>query len=290
MACRWYYRIPGQRDDQVKIRGYRIELGEIEAVIATAGRISQVAVVAKEKATGNKKLVAYVVGEVTNQERIMSSLRKRLPEYMIPTVWVKLESLPLTPNGKTDKKALPDIDAGESGNKYVAPRSDLEIKLAAIWEDLLGIERIGTNDNFFELGGHSLLATRTVSAVRKKLQVELAIKDLFIHPTIGELANYLGKQSTGLLLAAIGREERPVHIPLSFSQERLWFIDKLEGSIQYHIPAVLRLKGKLNKDALEYALQQIVNRHEVVTNSDTGGEWQGLPTYNGNRQLENVNR
>jgi amino acid adenylation domain-containing protein len=136
--------------------------------------------------------------------------------------------------------------------------------VAAIWQQLLGVEQPGINDNFFELGGHSLLATRTVSLVRKQLEVELAIKDLFVYPTIAGLAAHIAAQNKGILLPPITAQERPVRIPLSFSQERLWFFDKLEGSLPYHLPTVLRLKGELNIDALSSALQQIVNRHEVL--------------------------
>ena len=132
--------------------------------------------------------------------------------------------------------------------KYIAPRNKVEEQLVQIWKDLLQVSRIGIKDNFFELGGHSLLAMRLVSAIRKELDIEVAIKDLFVHPTIKELTAHLDGQSNESLLPPIEViEPRPEHIPLSFSQERMWFIDRMEGSVQYHVPAVLRLKGNLNK-------------------------------------------
>ena len=166
---------------------------------------------------------------------------------MIPALWVELESLPLTTNGKIDRKALPDPEGTTAEGGYAAPRNETEQQLAAIWQELLGVERVGINDNFFEIGGHSLLAMRVVSAIRKELNVELTIRDLFVYPNIASLGVYLEEQAEGSLLPAIIAGERPEYIPLSFSQERLWFIDRLEGSVQYHLPAVLRLKGEIKR-------------------------------------------
>jgi amino acid adenylation domain-containing protein/non-ribosomal peptide synthase protein (TIGR01720 family) len=183
---------------------------------------------------------------------------------MVPQIWVELTSIPLTANGKIDRKALPEPELTELTAEYVAPRNETELKLTAIWQKLLGQCRIGIYDNFFELGGHSLLAMRVVSAVRRELEVELEIRDLFVHPDIAGLSTYLDRQNKGSVLPAIIAEERPAHIPLSFSQERLWFIDKLEGSVQYHIPEVLRLHGEIKYEILEKALRGIINRHEVL--------------------------
>jgi amino acid adenylation domain-containing protein len=163
-----------------------------------------------------------------------------------------------------DRKSLPDPELTDMTAEYVAPRNATEQALADIWQDLLGVERVGIYDNFFELGGHSLLAMRVVSAIRKELDIELSIRDLFVYPMIAGLGAYLNEQGKGNLLPAIVVAKRPEHIPLSFSQERLWFLDRLEGSLQYHLPAVLRLKGELNKEALEQTLQTIINRHEVL--------------------------
>ncbi len=256
----------GRIDDQVKIRGYRIELGEIESVILQSGLVNETVVMARTNPEGSKYLAAYVGAEDEwNKEAMINYLQKRLPEYMVPAIWVKVEHFQLTSNGKIDKKALPEPGAAEMlSNEYVAPRYKLEEQLADIWKELFRLEQVGVYDNFFELGGHSLLAMRLVSAVRRQLGTEMAIKDLFVNPTISNLALHLqgnGKQST---LPAIKAGERPDKIPLSFSQERLWFIDQLEGSLQYHIPVVLRLTGKLNKIALEQSLREIINRHEVL--------------------------
>ncbi|MGI8634057.1 MAG: condensation domain-containing protein, partial [Segetibacter sp.] len=256
----------GRIDEQVKIRGYRIELGEIETVLLQSGLVEQAVITAKHDANGNKRLIGYVVADGEfDKQTIISYLHNKLPDYMVPVLWVQLQSLPLTSNGKTDKKKLPEPDATElSGNEYVAPVTEIQQQLAAIWQQVLGIEKVGISDNFFEIGGHSLLAMRAISAIRKELTVELAIKDLFVKPTINELSAYIETQSKGSSLPAIVALARPERIPLSYSQERLWFIDKLEGSTQYHIPLVLRLKGQLNKEALNKALQHIVNRHEVL--------------------------
>ena len=256
----------GRKDDQVKVRGYRIELGEIESVLQQSELVSQAVVMAKEDEQGNKRLVAYIVpNNEFERERILSYLKEKLPGYMVPALLIQLETLPLTANGKVDRKSLPDPGAAAlSGDQYIAPRNSLEVKLAEIWQQLLQLERIGIHNNFFELGGHSLLAMRLVSAIRKKLEVEIAIKSLFNHPTISTLATHLAAQGKGLLLPPIEVQPRPDYIPLSFSQERLWFIDQLEGSVQYHLPTVLRLTGKLNFDALVFALQQMINRHEVL--------------------------
>jgi len=180
-------------DDQVKIRGYRIELGEIESVLQQSELVSQAVVLARADTSGNKRLVGYVVPEsIFDTEAIVSYLRNRLPEYMVPAIWVELESLPLTSNGKIDRKSLPDPDISQQvSDQYIAPRNELEIKLADIWKKLLGIERVGIHNNFFELGGHSLLAMRVISAIRKELQVELAIRDIFQYKTISDLSGYI---------------------------------------------------------------------------------------------------
>ncbi|MEJ7738034.1 MAG: amino acid adenylation domain-containing protein, partial [Chitinophagaceae bacterium] len=277
----------GRIDDQVKIRGYRIEPGEIESVLMQSGLVSQAVVMAKEDKEGTRRLISYVVPNgVFNKEAMLSYSRSRLPEYMLPSLWVELESVPLTPNGKVDKKSLPEPAANEPlGDKYTAPQNELEVKLTQIWQELLHIPRIGIHDNFFELGGNSLLVMRLGSSIRRQLEMELAIKSLFAHPTIAELAAHLGNQSKELLLPVVDVLPRPERIPLSFSQERLWFIDRLAGSsVQYHVPAVLRLKGKLNREALEGALQTIVNRHEVLRTMI--GEYEGRAFQN----IKDLNR
>jgi len=257
----------GRVDNQVKIRGYRIELGEIEMILQQCNLVSQVVVLAREDKQGDKRLAGYIVpaGDY-DREGILVYLKDKLPDYMVPTVLMEMDKFPLTANGKIDRNALPDPDAGELlGDQYVAPRNDVEAKLAEIWQDVLEEDQVGVNDDFFELGGHSLLAVRLVSAIRKAFEIEMPISDIFDYPTVALLATQLSNSTDNTLLTAIKvQSPRPQHIPLSFSQERLWFIDRLEGSKQYHLPSVLRLKGALNKAALEKALQQIVNRHEVL--------------------------
>ncbi|WP_212004588.1 non-ribosomal peptide synthetase [Chitinophaga sp. HK235] len=256
----------GRADDQVKVRGFRIELGEIEHIVLKSELVSQCVVTVKQDAAGNNLLVGYIVpGAAFSKDALLAYLKGKLPEYMIPAVFVKLDQLPLTANRKIDKKALPEPDSGAyTTDVYVAPADTMEQTLTDIWEHLLATPRIGTRDNFFELGGHSLLAIRVVAAVRKKLEVELTVRDIFIYPTVSQLAAYvkgLDKSSQIPPVKAVQRSER---IPLSYSQERLWFIDQLEGSLPYHIPAVLRLHGRLDVAALSSALRTIVNRHEVL--------------------------
>ncbi|CAM1358028.1 amino acid adenylation domain-containing protein [Tenacibaculum xiamenense] len=183
----------GRKDDQVKIRGYRIELGEIENVLSGISCVQSSCVLAKEGSHGNKHLVGYVVpnGEF-DKEIIQEELSELLPDYMIPILWVELEEMPLTNNGKIAKKSLPAPDGTMlSTIEYVAPRNEMEEKLVAIWQELLGIEKIGIHDNFFELGGHSLLATRLVSMIRRELEVEIAIQNIFKFTSIDEIAGYL---------------------------------------------------------------------------------------------------
>jgi len=266
----------GRIDNQVKIRGYRIELGEIENTMNQSELIRQGVVLTKEDSSGNKRLVGYVVPQGTfDRQAIQSYLNTKLPEYMVPAIWVELESLPLTSTGKIDRKALPDPELVDTAVEYAAPRNETETKLTEIWQKLLGIEQIGIYDNFFALGGHSLLAMRVVSSIRKELNEELSIRELFVHPTIAGLGAYLDKQNKRTLLPAITAGDRPEYIPLSFSQERLWFIDRLEGSVQYHLPAVLRLKGSLDQEALDKTLRTIINRHEVLRTAILEHEGQG---------------
>jgi amino acid adenylation domain-containing protein len=259
----------GRVDDQVKIRGYRIELGEIESVLQQNEEVSQAVVLARDDKQGNKQLVAYIVPESDygfDRESIIIFLKERLPLYMIPAVLMEIESLPLTSNGKIDRKKLPDPESAElSGDKFVTPRNETETRLAAIWQDILEVDQVGINDDFFELGGHSLLAVRLVSAIRKAFKVEMPIGDIFDYPTVALLAIQLAAQSTGDVLPPIEKANpRPDRIPLSFSQERLWFIDQLGGSLQYHIPAVLRLTGKLDVEVISGSLKEIINRHEAL--------------------------
>jgi amino acid adenylation domain-containing protein len=268
----------GRIDDQVKIRGYRIEPGEIEQVLLQHKNIRQAVVLAKADNHGTKRLIAYVVMEEANYDKqeLQNYLGEMLPEYMVPRLWVRLDSLPLSPNGKIDKRALPEAEASYE-ESYTAPVTQTEKQLAKIWEELLSLERIGIKDNFFELGGHSLLAMRVISQVRRELNKELKISDLFVYSTIADLTKQLEKETAteaaGSTIKKIN--PRPEYIPLSYSQERLWFIDRLEGSVQYHIPAVLKLEGEVSIAALENALKEIVERHEILRTAIREHEGQG---------------
>ena len=183
----------GRKDSQVKVRGYRIELGEIENALSLLSEVNQSCVLAKKDATGSNILVGYIVVEgALDKKQLQDQLQESLPEYMVPQLWVELEEMPLTANGKLDRKSLPDIDETVlSSKEFVAPRTEIEEQLASIWQELLGVEKVGVYDNFFELGGHSLLATRLVSMVSKELEVEVMIKDIFSFVNIDELSTYL---------------------------------------------------------------------------------------------------
>ncbi|MEJ7558099.1 MAG: amino acid adenylation domain-containing protein [Pedobacter sp.] len=268
----------GRTDDQVKIRGYRIELGEIEQVIQQSGLVNQVVVTAREDAAGAKRLISYVSADNGFKEKLIRYLQTKLPAYMIPGFWVLVETFPLTPNGKIDRKALPDPELKDIIlTEYTAPRTAEESLIVNIWKELLGVERIGVHDNFFELGGHSLLAMRVISSLREAHGTELQIRNIFLHPTIAGLATLLTPETENIQPAITAIYPRPEKIPLSFSQERLWFIDQLDGSVEYHIPAILNLKGSLNFKALEYALKTLVERHEVLRTvilQEEGLAWQ----------------
>ncbi|WP_075343709.1 non-ribosomal peptide synthetase [Tenacibaculum agarivorans] len=256
----------GRKDDQVKIRGYRIELGEIESTLSELPSINQCCVLAKEDANGAKQLVGYVVSkEEFNKEEVQTALKETLPSYMVPSLWISLDEMPLTVNGKLDRKALPELDGSMLSTKeYVAPRNETEEQLVNIWQDLLSVEKVGVYDDFFELGGHSLLATRLVSLIRKELEKELAIREIFEHTTIADLSLHITTQSKGVLLPEVTAEDRSDSIPLSFSQERLWFLDQFEGTLAYHIPAIIHIEGDLDVEILEQALKTIVARHEIL--------------------------
>lgn len=256
----------GRVDDQVKIRGYRIELGEIESILLESDFVRQAVVLAKTDNIDSKRLVSYIVPEgYFNRDQIIAFAQSRLPEYMVPSVWIEMNSMPITRNGKIDKRALPGADVNELlAKSFIAPRNNVENSMAATWMRLLKVDRVGIHDNFFELGGHSLLATRVIAAIRKELNVEVAIKDLFLYPTIARLAESIKNQNETILAPAIPVLERPELIPLSFSQERLWFIDRMEGSLHYHMPAVLRLVGNLEIEILEKTFKTIIQRHEIL--------------------------
>ncbi|RYZ33087.1 MAG: amino acid adenylation domain-containing protein, partial [Myxococcaceae bacterium] len=247
----------GRTDFQVKLRGFRIEPGEVEAVLRQAPRVQEAVVLARKDASGDKRLVAYVVpaGEGGDSSALKAFVQKQLPEYMVPTAWVELSSLPLSANGKVDRKALPAPEAPRvSDATVVAPRNAMEKALAAIWAEVLHLESVGIHDDFFELGGHSLLATQVVSRIRSTLGVELPLGDLFSAPTVATLAEKLGS-ARRTQAPPLVRMERTTAPPLSFAQQRLWFIDQLEpGTSLYNMPLPLRLTGVLDEGALRRSL------------------------------------
>jgi acyl-coenzyme A synthetase/AMP-(fatty) acid ligase/acyl carrier protein len=193
----------GRADQQVKVRGFRIELGEIEATLGAHSWVREMVVVALAGESGDKRLVAYVVGAAEGTPRageLREYLLGQLPDYMIPTAFVTLDALPLTPNGKVDRRALPAPDATRAALSagYVAPQSAAQGVMADIWADVLGVERVGLHDNFFELGGHSLLATQVISRVREALQCEMPLRKLFEAPTVEKLVEHVGEQLGGI--------------------------------------------------------------------------------------------
>ncbi|MET0395626.1 MAG: amino acid adenylation domain-containing protein, partial [Longimicrobiaceae bacterium] len=256
----------GRTDFQVKVRGFRIEPGEIEAALLEHEGVRECAVLAREDAPGEKRLVAYVAGDA-RAEALRAHARRSLPEHMVPAAFVFLDALPLTPSGKLDRRALPAPDLASAEERHVAPRTPVEEVLAGIWAETLRLERVGVEDGFFELGGHSLLATRVVSRVRELFGVELPLRALFEGPTVAELAGRVEEIRRAELpvLPPVVPVERAGPLPLSFAQERLWFIDRMEpGSAAYNIPVARRLGGALDVAALERALGEIVRRHETL--------------------------
>ena len=188
----------GRKDDQVKIRGYRIELGEIESVLGQCEVVRQAVVLAKDDKDKKKRLVAYVVGKGDySRDKVIDFLKAKLPDYMVPTLWMELDELPLTSNNKIDRKALPDFDAEEQiKDNYAAPRTETEKVMAEIWQGVLKLERIGIDDNFFDIGGHSLLAVQITTRIEKKLGKKLQIATLFSYPTVAQLSAFIDKENT----------------------------------------------------------------------------------------------
>jgi len=261
----------GRIDDQVKIRGLRIELSEIETALRQIPDVRQAVVVVREVTPGEKRLVAYIVpqqGSVPTSNELREYLQRKLPNQMVPTVFVRLEELPLTPNGKLDRKALPAPEAPERVEESEGPRTAIEEIVAGIWREVLRLERVGMEQNFFELGGHSLLATQVISRVRDALDVEMPLRVLFESPTVGRLAEVAERErQAGRRVEAppIVRVSRDQELPLSFAQQRLWFMQQLEPeSAAYNIPEAVRLLGELEINALGQSLGEVVRRHEAL--------------------------
>ncbi|HYO16411.1 MAG TPA: amino acid adenylation domain-containing protein, partial [Thermoanaerobaculia bacterium] len=274
----------GRLDHQVKIRGFRIELGEIESTLAAHPAVRDAVILAREDNPGDKRLVAYVVpeGRLLEETSLRAFVRERLPRYMEPAAFVVLEHLPTTPNGKVDRKALPPPGRAEGSPEGLEVSGPIEELLAGMWCEVLGIGRAGRHDNFFELGGESLKATQLVSRVRQVFRVELPVRGFFEDPTIAGVARAI----QDLWTAAQGRHAReipPVRtarrdlpLPLSFAQERLWFLDQFApGSPVYNVASALQLDGPLSIPVFAESLDQIVRRHEILRT--TFGLWEGRP-------------
>jgi amino acid adenylation domain-containing protein len=262
----------GRRDRQVKVRGFRIELGEIEEALRRHRGLRDAVAVLHGSVSEERRIVAYVVpaepGSVPGADELRGFLETRLPAYMLPAVFVALAELPLNANGKLDRRALPDPDAerGDREDGHAAPRTPLEEAMAGIWEEV-GLPPAGIHDDFFELGGHSLLGTLVISRVIETFGVELPLQSLFANPTVASF--------TARVEAALAEEKdtappiepvpRDGDLPLSFAQQRLWFLEQMDpGTPVYVLPAAVRLAGRLDAEALERAVQNVVSRHEVL--------------------------
>ncbi|HYG61154.1 MAG TPA: amino acid adenylation domain-containing protein, partial [Thermoanaerobaculia bacterium] len=269
----------GRFDHQVKVRGFRVEPEEIESVLGGCPGVRQTVVLARRMGAGDTRLVAYIVPEpgAGSPGIWRTFLRERLPDYMVPSHFVVLEALPLNANGKVDRGVLPapaeETARPELAAVYAAPRTPIEETLAAIWSDVLGIERVGVEDGFFELGGQSLLATQAMSRVRQAFGVEVPLRALFEGPTVAELARAVEAARAGLAMA--GPEAPPLvrmpasaragELPLSFAQQRLWFLDLLVPyNPFYNMFGAVRLSGPVDVPALREACREIARRHEVL--------------------------
>jgi amino acid adenylation domain-containing protein len=251
----------GRADEQVKVRGYRIELGEIQAALAGLDGVEQAVVIAREDGPGEKRLVAYITGSAEPAETC-AQLAELMPDYMVPAAVVVLDALPLTSNGKLDRRALPAPES-QDVDRYRAPAGAVEEILAGIYAEVLGLDRVGVDDSFFDLGGDSLLAMRLSAAINTSLAADVSVPTVFDAPTVAQLALHIGVGSR--LLEPLVAVERPAVVPLSFAQQRLWFIDQLQGpSPVYNMATALRLGGRLDAETLGAALADVVGRHESL--------------------------
>ena len=254
----------GRTDFQVKLRGQRLELGEIEAVLAASPGVVHTAATVAASDTGAEFLVGYLAPATVDLDAVKAAAAAALPAYMVPTVWVLLETVPFNSSGKLDRRALPSPDLQTAAAEYVAPDTDTERTLAAVYADLLGLTRVGVTESFFDLGGNSLAAMRLAARAGEALGVEVSVRDIFDTPTVrGLAAAVVGNQVALAPIVAV--TDRPKRIPLSFAQQRMWFINQMNtDSAVYNQPTVLKLSGDLDIDALHAALVDVVARHEVL--------------------------
>ncbi|TPG89204.1 amino acid adenylation domain-containing protein [Brevibacillus laterosporus] len=260
----------GRIDYQVKIRGFRIELWEIEDRLVTYNGIKEAVVVDREDRHGTRSLCAYYVapGGALQVADLRKHVSEALPEYMVPSYFVRLETMPLTSNGKVDRKALPEPEGSlETGREYIAPRSQLEEQLTGIWQAVLGVERIGVRDNFFELGGHSLKATSLIAHIHQQLQIEVPLREVFQFPTIEGLAIVMSGMEKNAHASIQPAGDRDTY-PVSSAQKRLYILQQLEGAEQgYNMPAALLVEGSLERERFEQTIAQLVGRHEALRTS-----------------------
>ncbi|MFC8148507.1 bacitracin non-ribosomal peptide synthetase BacC [Bacillus paralicheniformis] len=255
----------GRIDHQVKIRGFRIELGEIENQLLKIEGIDAAAVMAREDQAGGKYLCAYIVADKTaGVADVRKCLLKELPDYMVPSYFVKLDQLPLTANGKIDRKALPEPSGTISEATYEAPRNRTEEKLVSIWEDVLEIENIGISHNFFELGGHSLKAAALTAKLHKEMKVEVPLRQLFETPTIKDIADFIESMKESPY-ASIAQAEEKEYYALSSAQRRLYILNQIEpGGLSYNMPFAMKIAGDFDVDRFEDAFRQLIERHEAL--------------------------
>ncbi|EAZ91770.1 non-ribosomal peptide synthetase [Crocosphaera chwakensis] len=275
----------GRSDYQVKIRGFRIELGEIESQLNQHLGVKNAVVVAKKEASGINPLVAYYVSQKESNvtdENLRDFLKKKLPDYMMPLVFISLAEFPLTPNGKIDRKALPEPRETFTDKAFTAPHTPTEKELVSIWQEILGVI-VGINNDFFALGGHSLLATQVISRIRQKLKVEIPLRSLFEFSTIAQLSQVIDNHNI-TAKPIIKKVSRQQPLPLSFAQQRLWFLDQLEPENHaYNMSGAIQLQGELNEEALEKSINEIVRRHEVLRttfNTNNGQPIQVIKSQN----------
>ena len=268
----------GRTDDQVKIRGFRIELGEIETALSTCPQVKMAAVVAHELTPGDKRLAAFILPSDDSSGDMVSLLKgqlhEQLPGYMVPSAFVILDEMPLTPSKKIDRKALPEPDLSMSAKDKTPPRTPAEKMTAYVWAAVLGVTTVGIRDNFFELGGHSLLATQVIARINRLFSAQVSVRDLFERPTVESFAAGLEVNRAPDADKIPMRPDDSQSIPMSFSQERLWFLDQLIRDKQlYNISTTLNIQGPLDADVLGRVLKEIVRRHEVLRTgfvSETG--------------------
>ncbi|KXZ23340.1 non-ribosomal peptide synthetase, partial [Bacillus nakamurai] len=262
----------GREDDQVKVRGYRIELGEIETVLRKAPGAAEAVVLARPDQQGNLDVCAYIVQENGTEfqpAEYREYVSKHLPDYMVPAYFTNVEEIPLTPSGKADRSKLFALDVqAVSSSVYTAPRNETEETLAAIWQEVLGMDKAGIYDHFFESGGHSLKAMTLLTKIHKQMGVEIPLQYLFEHPTIAALADYAASRKQGTVFRTIEPAEKQAHYPLSLAQQRTYIASQFEDAgVGYNMPAAAIVEGPLNIEKLEHAFSVLIGRHEALRTS-----------------------